>query len=204
MRLEVVWAASQDELDGDLVIVGRAVGLRLGDLADLDLPLGVTLRASEASIGKGAVGTGVGAVFEVAEHALNDVASLIGVGYVIRALISRVTQRRGGRPAGASAMSIAALAAADSERIVGTPVAWRHTRTVPLTTDGSLGTDVRDVWVSTFLNETEGIVHLAFYSSTTRYLGSATVCTECYVDGSTGRVRTDDELANGLDAWFGA
>jgi hypothetical protein len=63
---------------------------------------------------------------------------------------------------------------------------------------------MRDVWVSAFLNETEGVVHLAFYSSTTRYLGSATVCTGWYFDGSTGRVRTDDELANGLDAWFGA
>jgi hypothetical protein len=48
------------------------------------------------------------------------------------------------------------------------------------------------------------VVHLAFYSSTTRYLGSATVCTGWYFDGSTGRVRTDDELANGLDAWFDA
>jgi hypothetical protein len=49
---------------------------------------------------------------------------LIGVGYVLRALISKVTQRRGDKPAGVNAMSIAALAAADCERIVGEPVAW--------------------------------------------------------------------------------
>jgi hypothetical protein len=44
-------------------------------------------------------------------------------------------------------------AAAEAPALGDDARSWYHTRTVPLTTDGSSGTDMRDVWASAFLHE---------------------------------------------------
>jgi hypothetical protein len=59
MRLDVIWGAKDAELDYDVVVVERAVGLAPEDLKDADVPVGVEVRAGTGSIGKGAAGTGV-------------------------------------------------------------------------------------------------------------------------------------------------
>jgi hypothetical protein len=202
MRLDVTWGAKEAELDGDAVAVERAVGLTHMDLEDAPVPPDMAVRAQYGGTGKGASGPGVALVLEIAEHVVNDVGSLIGIGYALRTLISWVSQRRGAEPACASAEALAALAAASSPILSENPEAWYHTRTVPLTTDGGIGTDMRDVWVSAFVNEQAGVVQLVFSSSTTRYLGHAAVATEWYYGDGVGRVRSDDELADQLRAWF--
>jgi hypothetical protein len=202
MRLEVVWAPEHSELDGDIVHVDRAIGLDRDVLSDVNAPEGTVLTVGDAAYGKGAAGTGVALILEVAEHAVNDVASLIGIGYALRALITTVSKRRERPPVGASAETLAAIAAAKASDVVASPGDWYHARTTPLTTDGSAGTDIRDVWVSAFANEAQGRVYAVFSSSTTRYLGSAVVPTEWWFDGADGVVRTDDQLADAFRAWF--
>jgi len=88
MHLEVMWGAQQAELDGDSLLLDRAVGLAVADLAEIPLTPSTRARVASGGIGKGASGTGVGVVLEIAEHTVNDLASLIGIGYALRALIS--------------------------------------------------------------------------------------------------------------------
>jgi hypothetical protein len=202
MDLQILWGAQEAELDGDMPVLDRAIGLRGADFEQAPLPPGTRARPTTGGIGKGASGTGVGLALEIAEHAINDIASLIGIGYALRALISRVSHARGQGPAGANAEGLTALAAAETMAIAEGPDEWYHTRTVPLTTDGSVGTDMRDVWAAAFVSESLGHVQLAFYSSTTRYLGSAVVAMEWFFDGSEGVLRSDGDLAHVLDSWF--
>lgn len=202
MHFEVVWAPEPSELNGDVVRVDRATGMDGELFRDLEAPRGTVLTAGHAGYGKGASATGVALILEVAEHAVNDLASLIGIGYALRALIKKVSDRRERPPVGASAEALTALAATAGADIVASPDDWYHGRTIPLTTDGSAGTDIRDVWASTFVNEARGLVYVVFSSSTTRYLGSALVPTEWWFDGAEGVLRTDDQLANTLKAWF--
>jgi hypothetical protein len=194
MRLEVVWTPVDQELDGDVVIVEHAVGFDRESLNEVALPAGVSVTAGAAGYGKGAAGTGVALILEVAEHAVNDVGSLVGIGIALRSLLRHIAQRRARPPAAANAASLASLAAARTTQIHDAPDRWYHSRTVPLTTDGSVGTDMRDVWASTFVNETTGTSIVVFSSSTTRHLGSVTVPIEWWFNGIEGRVRTDDEL----------
>jgi len=202
MHLEVMWGAQEAELDGGAPLLDRAVGLAVADLAEIPLPPNTSARAASGGIGKGASGTGVGVVVEIAEHTVNDLASLIGIGYALRALVSRISQHRESAPASASASSLGVLAAAETPALAEDADAWYYARTVPLTTDGSVGTNMRDVWAAAFVNERRGLVRLAFYSSTTRYLGSAMVGTEWVFDGSDGHTRSDAQLAESLNSWF--
>jgi hypothetical protein len=195
MRATIAWGTRPEETDGDIVYLDRAAGF---DLDEGEFPAGVVPHIGDATIGKGASGPGVALVLEIAEHALNDVASLIGLGIALRAAVRRISGRREGQPAGADAVALAAIAAAESERLFAHPESWWHVRTVPLTTDGSLGTDMRDVWASTFINDSVGVVEVVFTSSTTRYLGSVSVASEWAGD----HIRSDAELATMLASRF--
>ena len=62
---------------------------------------------------------------------------------------------------------------------------------------------MRDVWASAFVDESRGIVQVVFSSSTTRHLGTAVIAQEWFFDGSSGRIRTDAELAAALDNKLG-
>jgi hypothetical protein len=202
MSVVVLWGVEEEELDGDSVMLAQVAGFSPEDLSGVQLPAGMTLRQTEGSIGKGASGTGVGLALEIAEHAINDVASLIAIGGALVALIKRASRVRGRPPAGANADALAAIAAATSGRIQDAPDEWFHARTVPLTTDGNSGTDMRDVWASSFVHDSLGVVLVVFQSSTTRYLGTTIVGVEWFFDGSTSHSRTDEQLADVLDAWF--
>jgi hypothetical protein len=198
-RIAITWGADPRELEGDQLIVARAIGFSPEDLEDVTVPPGIGIRIEEASVGKGASGTGVGLILEIAEHIINDAAGLIALGYFARSMIDKVSNRRGRQPADASPTALAALAAAETPSLVEAPEGWYHARTVPLTTDGSCGTDMRDVWASAFVDESRGVVHVVFSSSTTRQLGVAVVGQEWFFDGSAGRIRSDAELAAVLE-----
>lgn len=200
MELRVTWAPSAAETDGDTVFVERIIGFDA--LGDLDLPRGLRANLGVGGYGKGASGLGAALVLDVAEHVVNDTAGLIGIGYALKALVDRISGRRGSPPQGADAECLAALASVRAEAVTKRPEDWFHTRTVPLTTDGLSGTDVRDVWASCFLNETIGFVQVVFMSSTTTYLGTAAVATEWWFDGSQGAIRNDEDLAKRVSSWF--
>jgi hypothetical protein len=200
VRFEVTWSAEEAELEGDVVALDRARGLTVDDVEALsaEAPAEATLTTSRGGLGKGASGTGVSLVLEIAEHAVNDVASLIGIGYALRALISKISDRRDRHPGGANDATLTALAAAETAAIADAADDWYHTRTVPLTTSGESGTDLRDVWASTFLSESRGVIEIVFLSPTTRHLGTATVAAEWFSHGDGGHLRTDAELAEAL------
>jgi hypothetical protein len=61
---------------------------------------------------------------------------------------------------------------------------------------------MRDVWASSFLSHSQGLVQVVFSSSTTRPLGAVVVATEWFFDGASGRIRSDPEIAEALEAWF--
>jgi hypothetical protein len=46
------------------------------------------------------------------------------------------------------------------------------------------------------------LVQVVFSSSTTRPLGAVVVATEWFFDGASGRIRSDPEIAEALEAWF--
>jgi len=196
MAVEVIWGPVDGERDADVVRLDRAVGF------DAEILNSVDARSSVVAggYGKGASGSGVGLAFQVAEHVLGDTASLVGLGLAVRALVARVSERRGSRPNGATADALAAVAAASEQAIAGDPARWHYARTVPLTTDGSAGTDMRDVWASAFEDQDRGIVQVVFLSSTTRYLGTAVVPVEFHM--GAGQLRTDEQLRESFGAWF--
>lgn len=202
MRLDVTWGAREAEQHEDRLLVERAIGFGVDELSPASGLADVDVSVAPGSFGKGAAGLGVALVFDVAEHLVNDTASLIALGYALRSCIAKISRRREQKPAGASAESLAALSASEAPSIVDDPDSWRYLRTVPLTTDGSIGTDMRDVWASTFLNEPQGLLQVVFSSATTRQLGTAIVATE-WCAGPGGHIRTDAELAQNLRAWFG-
>ncbi len=202
MHLDVTWPAGEAELDTrGAVRVNQAVGF---DAEELESVPGAKVQVAQGSFGKGAAGTGVALVLELSEHVLNDTASLIAVGTALRVLIARISQRRGRNPASGSPHTFAALAAAGTPAIADGPASCSYVRTVPLTTSGSAGTDMRDVWASTFENPTQGLLQVVFSSGTTRYLGTVAIGTEWYSDVSGGHFRSDAALAEIVDAWFTA
>jgi hypothetical protein len=199
MRATVTWPPLPDETDGDLVDATRAQGF---DNVDGGLPAGVDASIGSAGYGKGASGNGVALVLEIAEHTINDLASLIALGVALKSVVRRITSARRREPVDADAGALSAIAAAHSDRLRADPSRWGHARTVPLTTDGSVGTDMRDVWAATFVDFQIGLTEVVFLSSTTRYLGTATVASEWLAGLDGGRVRSDAELEGSLAASF--
>jgi hypothetical protein len=172
MRLDVVWVPAPNERDGDRVSIARASGFEAAALAEVVVPRGVTVKVGRGGYGKGAEGSGIALILEVAERVLVDGAAFYAVGQALKTLVHGISDRRHGHPAAADAMSLAALAAVDSETIAEHPEQWLHARTIPLTSDGSIGMASTDIWASVFLNDARDLMHVVFASSSTRYLGS--------------------------------
>jgi hypothetical protein len=201
MRLDVTWGATEAEQRQDRLLVALVVGFGVDELGPAAGLADVDVSIEPGSVGKGAAGLGVALVLKVAEHVATDTASLVTLGYALRSCIERISRGRRRGPACASGEALAALSASGTPSIVDEPESWRYARTVPLTTDGSVGTDMRDVWASTFLNDSQGLLQVVFSSATTRYLGTAIVATEWCAE-SGGHIRTDAELAGDLRAGF--
>src|SRR6201999_259869 len=145
MQLTVTWQPDQErEMDYDMVVIERAIGFQASDLVDLqrDAPRS-RVSVPTGSIGKGAAGSGVALVLEIAEHVLTDAASAIAVGEVLRRVVKRVSARRNSGPSVVSPDGLAALAADHARNSL--PTDARYVKTVLLNGDVGMGTDERDV-----------------------------------------------------------
>lgn len=196
MRLTATWRAVPGrETDGDVVFLDRAEGLQPQDLQDLRVDAPGEFSADEGTFGKGASGAGVALVLELAEHVINDAASLIAIGAVLRAAIKRVSHRREQQPAVVDPVALAALAADEfRESLEGA----YYYKTVPLNLYEGVGTDERDVYACVF-EQADGVVHVIFMSPTGLCLGSVRVPAEMYVgDGGEVITRSAEDIA----AWW--
>lgn len=149
-------------------------------------------------MGKGASGSGVALVLEVAEHVVNDTASLLAVGEVLRRIIKRTSERRGRTPSILDPVALGAVVTtyvADHVDAVGQP--W----VAPLNVDPGIGTDARDVWAASFDDPGAGLLHVVYLSPSGLGLGYVRVPVEAYFDGDEYRYRRPDEIARW---WQGA
>jgi hypothetical protein len=192
LELTITWSALESETDGDLVLLNRVEGLQPDDLEDLQAATDLgTFSVGHGSVGKGASGSGVALVFDVAEHIVNDTAGLIALGAALRAAIRWVAERRKRPPAIVSPEALAALAADRASRdLTGT----RYVKTVPLNVSEGVGTDERDVWAACFDQDDGGVVHVVFMSPSGLVLGQVRVPTEMYFDGGDIHVRTEADV----------
>lgn len=195
--LVITWPAAAQETDGDRIFLDRVVGLQAEDLQALP-QVSCVRRAAvrDGAVGKGASGPGVVLVLEVVERVVQDLSGLVGLGLALREIIRLVSHRRGNPPALLNEAALAALAAASAaEELDGT----YYLRTIPLSVDGTAGTDERDVWASCFEAPEEGAVHVVFLSPTGLVLGHVRVPVELYFDQSAVRRRTARDIAR----WWG-
>jgi hypothetical protein len=197
VRLKITWSADQhSEIDfvggGDVVAVSRAVGLTADDLGSQPDD---RFTVEQGSIGKGSAGTGVGLVLEVAEHVINDAASLAALGALLRAAIKRVSAQRQREPAVANPDALAALAADHVRESL--PSEARYVKTVLLNGDPHTGTDQRDVWAVCFAEDFQ-LAHVICMSPTGLALGYVRVPTEWYFED--GDLKTRDEAD--ITAWW--
>jgi hypothetical protein len=192
VRLEVIWGVTEPETDGDVVYLDRVVGFGPTDIEALRGQLAEgRLTVEPGGVGKGASGPGVALVLEVAEHVVNDVAGLIGVGLALRQAIRRISERRGRSPAIANEQALGALAAAEAaNQLTGA----RYVHTVPLNVDPGVGTDERDVWAACFDRWDVGLVHVIFMSPSGLVLGQVRVPAEAFMDGAEYRMRSPQDI----------
>jgi hypothetical protein len=193
VELTITWdAQARTETDGDRVFVERAEGLQPADLEQLQATTDLgSFSVRDGSVGKGAAGPGVAVVFEIAEHVVNDVASLIALGAALRAAIKWVSERRKKPPAIISPEALAALAA---DHAHGDLAGTYYIKTVPLNVSEGVGTDERDVWAACFDQPEAGVVHVIFISPSGRVLGHVRVPAEIYIEGASVRRRSEAEL----------
>lgn len=180
MELRVTFGLENDEFDGDVVDVNRVDGLRPEDLPELENVLqerGVQARVSvlEGSIGKGYAGPGVELILTITEHAMTDLASVLGIGGALWALIHKVQARRNRRVVVQQPEVIGALAVTAASTPMAGLAGGYIGQTVCLTGGGpGLGTDVRDVWATCVFLQTED-VWIVFSSPSGLVLGQVTV-----------------------------
>ena len=194
-RLEINWRPARAETNGDTVFLDK-VGDLSAELADLQsASAGSFATLGQGSHGKGASGAALLTAWEVAEHLLNDTASLIALGYALRDFIRRVTERRGKPPGLINAEALTALAAAAAaDELDGA----YHVKTVPLNVDEGVGTDERDVWAVVFDDPDRGRIFLVLMSPSGLGLGALPVPVEWYFDEGELRTRTPEAIA----AWW--
>ena len=134
-----------------------------------------TVSVQPGSTGKGAAGPGIELVLHVVEEVLNDGASVFTWGTVLWAII-RLVRRRGNRRVSVQDPEtlgfLAASAKPDHEhRLAGAELVT----TVCLTGGGpDMGTDLRDVWATSFLLPS-GDVWVLFSAPDGGILGEVTV-----------------------------
>lgn len=167
------------EYDGGAVDVSRVEGLREQDLPGLrELLPGARLSTRPGEVGKGTAGPGATLVIEVVERITNDGASLLNWGTALLGAIGWLRTRHRRQVNLDEPRTIAAVAAAQlpslHERIAGS----YFVTSVCLTGGGtSVGTDLRDVWASSYVT-TDGWVLVIFSSPSGLVLGHAAVPSE--------------------------
>lgn len=136
-------------------------------------PVGLSLTAT--SVGKGAAGEGILLAIEVA-RGIADIAGLVALGAYVLKLARVIQERLGGNEV--TIQDPATLGAVASTLLVGEAgcaevLDCTFVGSFPVTTDGSSGTDARDIWGVSFAGEGFGLV--AFLSPTGRLLDVARV-----------------------------
>jgi hypothetical protein len=176
MEFRITFGVLDGEYDGTEVDLARVEDAS-AEVADeaRQLDPAATVSVQQGSTGKGAAGPGIEVVLHVVEEVLNDGASVFGWGTVLWAGI-RWVRRRGDRGVQVQDPKtlgfLAASAKPDHElRLAGAQLVT----TVCLTGGGpGMGTDLRDVWATSFVLPS-GDVWLLFSAPDGGILGEVTV-----------------------------
>ena len=178
-RFRVTVALHDDEYDGGRVDVARVPGLREQDLPEVqELLPGTVLSTEPGEVGRGAAGPGATLVVEVIERVGNDGASLLALGTALLAVIHRLRSRHGRTVNLDDPETVAAIAAAQVPTLRDRLTGSRFISSTRLGGgDPGMGTDVRDVWVSTFTAD-DGWWLMLFSSPTGLVLGDVAVPAE--------------------------
>jgi hypothetical protein len=176
MEFRITFAILSGEYDGTEVDLARVedASAEAADEAQQRDPA-ATVLVQPGSTGKGAAGPGIELVLHVAEEVLNDGASVFAWGTVLWAIIGRVRRRGDRRVQVQDPKTLGFLAASakpnHEHRLVGAQLVT----TVCLTGGGpGIGTDLRDVWATSFLLPS-GDVWVLFSAPDGGILGEVTV-----------------------------
>jgi hypothetical protein len=176
MEFRITFGVLDGEYDGTEVDLARVEDAS-AEVADeaRQLDPAATVSVQQGSTGKGAAGPGIELVLHVVEEVLNDGASVFGWGTVLWAGI-RWVRRRGDRGVQVQDPKtlgfLAASAKPDHElRLAGAQLVT----TVCLTGGGpGIGTDLRDVWATSFVLPSDD-VWVLFSAPDGGILGEVTV-----------------------------
>jgi hypothetical protein len=176
MEFRITFAIMDGEYDGTAVDLARVedASAEAVDEAQQRDPA-ATVSVQPGSTGKGAAGPGIELVLQVAEDVLNDGASVFAWGTVLWAIIRRVRRRGNRRVQAQDPKTIGFLAASakpnHEHRLAGAELVT----TVCLTGGGpDMGTDLRDIWATSFLLPS-GDVWVLFSAPDGGILGEVTV-----------------------------
>jgi hypothetical protein len=176
MEFRITFAVLDGEYDGTAVDLTRVEDAS-AEVADeaRQLDPAATVSVQPGSTGKGAAGPGIELVLHVVEEVLNDGASVFAWGMILWAGIGRVRRRGDHRVQVQDPKTLGLLGASakpDHEhRLAGAELVT----TVCLTGGGpDMGTDLRDVWATSFLLPS-GDVWVLFSAPDGGILGEVTV-----------------------------
>jgi hypothetical protein len=176
MEFRITFAILPGEYEGEEVDLAQVEDVSAEAAAEAQQrDPGATVSFRRGSTGKGAAGPGIELVLHVAEEVLNDGASVFGWGTVLWAIIRRVRTRGDRRVQVQDPKTLGFLAASakpDHERrLAGAALVT----TVCLTGGGvGMGTDLRDVWATSFVLPS-GDVWVLFSAPDGGILGEVTV-----------------------------
>ncbi len=195
-KFRITVALHDDEYDGNRVDISQVPGLREQDLHEVQELLPRTVLSTEpGEVGRGASGPGATLVIDVIERTVNDTASLLAWGAALLAVIRRLRRRHARTVNLDDPGTVAAVAAA---QVLTLHDRLRGSRFISSTClgggDPRMGTDARDVWVSTFATD-DGWWLMLFSSPTGLVLGEVAVPAEW----SGHEVRTADQVRELFD-----
>lgn len=194
MEVRVTFGSGQDEALGptELEEIQRLVPA-------------TSVRTEPGGLGVGAAATGITVVLELAERAMNDFGSFVGLGTALAALIKWRRSKSKQNIMIADEVALGSLGAAS------VPTSWRpeldgaeFRGCRPLLGRAPLGpnwvgTDSRDIWEAIF--ERPGELTCLYLSPTGMILGCARVPFETYFDGRSWITRSQAELDDLFYRW---
>jgi hypothetical protein len=178
------------------------------DLAEIEhIVAGGRASTEPGEVGVGGAGPGITVVLEIAERAVNDFGSWVGLGLALRELI-RWRKNKSHRNA-----TITDENAFKAVAACALPAAWRdelsptdYSGCKPLLGRAPLGskwvgTDERDMWVATFKRPGDAI--FVYLAPTGVVLGYVRVPLQTYFDGTEWVSRNDKDLDAQFKQWNG-